>query len=178
VKKLALALALLGSSISAQQPVGDPDPGLKTLTQICIVCRDLDACVKRWATALGVPVPTARITRPGPEVKELYRGKPSTGQARIANIRLGQVTLELLQPVGPDTSWKDVLDEKGETVHHIAFAVQDVPKTVDRFQKLGMPVIHQGRFDGDNGTYTYLDSTKSLGVIVELLHSEGPPRAK
>lgn len=176
MKKLAILLAVLGGTAGAQQPPADPDPGLKTLTQVCIVCRDVDACSKRWAAALGVAPPVIRTTKPGPEVKELYRGKPSTGQARIANIRLGQVTLELLQPVGPDTSWKDVLDQKGESVHHIAFSVQDVDKTVKRFESLGMPVWHQGRFDGDNGTYTYMDGTHSLGVIVELLHTEGPPK--
>ena len=120
--------------------------------------------------------PSIKITKPGPEVKELYRDKPSTGQARIAVIRLGQVSLELREPVGPDTSWKEVLDQKGETEHHIAFGVQDVGKTVKRFESLGMPVVHHGRFDGDNGTYTYLDSARSLGVMVELLHYEGPPK--
>jgi methylmalonyl-CoA/ethylmalonyl-CoA epimerase len=176
MRKAAILLVVLGSTAITQQPPADPDPGLKTVTQVCIVCRDVEACSQRWAAVLGVPAPSIKITRPGPEVKELYRGKPSTGQARIANIRLGQVTLELLQPVGPDTSWKDVLDQKGESIHHIAFAVQDVDKTVKRFEGLGMPVWHQGRFDGDNGTYTYMDSARSLGVIIELLHSEGPAK--
>lgn len=176
MKKLAILLAVLGGVAGAQQPLADPDPGLKTVTQVCIVCRDVDACSQRWAAALGVAPPSIKITKPGPEVKELYRGKPSTGQARIAVIRLGQVSLELLQPVGPDTSWKEILDQKGETVHHIAFGVQDVDKTVKRFESLGMPVVHQGRFDGDNGTYTYVDSARSLGVIIELLHYEVPPK--
>jgi len=32
--------------------------------------------------------------------------------------------------------------------------------------------IHSGRWDSDNGDYVYFDSTKALGLMVELLHSD------
>jgi hypothetical protein len=35
-----------------------------------------------------------------------------------------------------------------------------------------MPVLHKGRYDSDDGTYIYLDSLDSLGVVIELLHSD------
>jgi len=36
------------------------------------------------------------------------------------------VTLEVIQPVGSDTSWKQFLDTNGEGVQHIAFQVADL----------------------------------------------------
>ena len=45
MRKLAILLAVLGGAAGAQQP--PPDPHLKTITQVCIVCRDVDACSKR-----------------------------------------------------------------------------------------------------------------------------------
>ena len=173
--KCAIILsALLGVAASAQQPVADPDPGLKTVVQVAIVCRDIEATSKRWAAALGVAVPSIKLTKPGSEVREVYRGRPSTGQAKIAVIRLGQVALELMEPVGPDTSWRESLDANGEGVQHLAFQIADLDKTVKRFESLGMPVVHQGRFDGDNGSYSYLDSKRALGVTVELLVRDPP----
>ncbi len=145
------------------------DPGMKAIAQVAIVCRDIEATSKRWAAVLGVPAPQIRTTRPGAEVKETYRGRPSAGQAKLAFIEAGQVTLELIEPVGEGTSWKDFLDQHGEGVQHIAFQVADPDQTV---QALGYPLLHAGRYDDDSGSYTYVESANALGVTVELLHSD------
>lgn len=172
MKNPIILLALLGTAASTQPPAADPDPGLKTLVQVAIVCRDVEATSKRWAATLGVEAPKIRLTRPGREVKVMFRGRPSDGQAKIAFFRVGQVSLELIQPVGRDTSWQEFLETSGEGVQHIAFQLVDLDKTVKRFESLGMPVVHQGRYDGDNGTYAYLNSQRALGVTLELLHSD------
>jgi methylmalonyl-CoA/ethylmalonyl-CoA epimerase len=168
-----IPLILLGAAAaSAQNYV---DPGMKKVVQVAIVCKDIEACSKHWAAVLGVDVPKITITRPGHEVKLIYKGKISDGQAKLAFFNEGQVTLELTQPVGGPTSWKDGLDKNGESVHHIAFEVQDLEKTIESFVKQGMGVIHRGRFDKENGDYVYVDSQKQLGVTVELLHHDAPP---
>ena len=74
------------------------DPGLKKVIQIAIVVKDIEASSKNWAEVLGMPIPEIRTTRPGHEVKEIYRGKPSEGQVKLTFFNLGQVVLELLQP--------------------------------------------------------------------------------
>jgi len=148
------------------------DPELKKVIQVAFVCRDVEATSKRWAAVLGVDPPKIWLTHPGPEVKMIYRGKPSNGRAKIAIINAGQVDLEFLEPVGENSSWKDYLDTKGEGVQHIAFRVQDVAKATNFFQKMGMGVVHQGRFDDDDGSYTYIDSRDQLLVNVELLHDD------
>jgi catechol 2,3-dioxygenase-like lactoylglutathione lyase family enzyme len=148
------------------------DPGLKKVVQVAFVCRDVEATSKRWATVLGVDPPKIWTTRPGHEVKMIYRGKPSEGQAKIAIINAGQVDLEFLQPLGDNSSWKDYLNTKGEGVQHIAFRVDDPAKTTEFFKQLGMGVVHQGRFDDDDGTYIYIDSRDQLLVNVELLHDD------
>ncbi len=168
MKKLALFLPLFAGMVPAQQTAYH-DPGMKAVVQVAIICRDIEATSKRWAAALGVQPPQIKTTKPGSEVKELYRGRPSTGQAKLAFINAGQVVLELIQPVGENTSWKEYLDKNGEGVQHIAFQVADVDKTI---QSLGAPVLHQGRYDDDSGSYTYLDTAKALGVTLELLHAD------
>jgi catechol 2,3-dioxygenase-like lactoylglutathione lyase family enzyme len=156
------------------QPLTLPyhDPGMRLITQVAIVCRDIEATSKRWAAVLGVDPPEIRTARPGEEVKMMFRGRPSSGQAKLAFIPLGpQVTLELIQPLGGDTSWQAFLDKNSEGVHHIAFHVADVEKSIAAFAGAGMPVMHQGRFDDDTGSYTYIDSAQALGVTVKLLHN-------
>lgn len=172
MKNLAFLLAFLPVVAPAQSPAYH-DPGMKVVTQVAIVCRDIDATSKRWAAVLGVDPPQIRTTKPGRQVKVIFQGHPSGGQAKLAFIKLGpQVTLELIQPLGGDTSWQQFLDRNGEGVQHIAFQIADVEKTVKAFGDTGIPVLHQGRYDDDSGSYTYVDSAKALGVTLELLHSE------
>ena len=171
MKTLAFFLLLIPAVAPAQTPAYR-DPGMVAVTQVAIVCRDIEATSKRWAAVLGVDPPRISTTKPGHEVKVMFRGRPSEGQAKLAFIKLGQVTLELIQPIGGDTSWKQFLDANGEGVQHIAFQVTDLDKTIKGFCDAGMPVLHQGRYDDDSGAYVYVDSAKALGVTLELLHSE------
>ena len=119
MKKLAFALAILPAIAPAQGPAYH-DPGMKVVTQVAIVCRDIESTSKRWAAVLGVDPPRILTIKPGNEAKLVYRGHPSNGHAKLAFLNLGQVTLELIQPVGNDTAWKEFLDTHGEGVHHVA----------------------------------------------------------
>ena len=148
------------------------DPGFSKLVQVAIVVKDIEAASKRWGELLGMEVPEIRTTRPGKEVDVVYRGKPSDGQVKLTFFVLGQVVIELMEPVGEDTAWKEFLDENGEGVQHIGFKVVDKEKASQALVKAGYPVIHQGRYDSDDGTYIYHDTQDAMGVVVELLHSD------
>jgi methylmalonyl-CoA/ethylmalonyl-CoA epimerase len=168
MNKLAVFVPLLAALTPAQQSTYH-DPGLKTVVQVAIVCRDIDATSKRWAAVLGVRPPRITTTKPGSDIKEVFHGRPTNGQAKLAFIKAGQVELEFAEPVGEGTSWKEFLDQHGEGVHHMAFQITNLDKTV---KALGFPVLHSGRYDDNDGSYTYVDSGNALGVILELLHTD------
>ena len=169
---LAAISMVMFSAVSASAQGKYQDPGMKKVIQVAIVVRDIEASSKRWSELLGMPVPPIQTTRPGHEVKMVYRGKPSEGQAKLTFFNLGQVVLELIEPVGEGSSWKEYLDKKGEGVQHLGFQVADPDRASQALEKAGMPVLHKGRYDSDDGTYIYLDSLDSLGVVIELLHSD------
>ena len=164
----AVALAVPGTA----QTQTERDPGFRAITQIALVTKDIEGSASHWAALLGVDVPKISTSRPGSEIKMMYRGKPSNSQAKLAFLKAGQVTVELIQPLGPNTSWKKFLDEHGEGVHHIAFNVQNLARSESEMKSLGYDEIHSGRWDSDNGTYAYFDSTQDLGLMIELLNSD------
>jgi methylmalonyl-CoA/ethylmalonyl-CoA epimerase len=170
-----LAGAALAVPVLAQSRP-ERDPGFKTITQVALVTKDIEVSAKRWAALLGVEIPPISTTRPGSEVHMTYQGKPSNSQAKLAFLKAGQVTVELIQPLGPNTSWMKFLSEHGEGVHHIAFNVQNLAKSEGELKALGYDEIHSGRWagdsDGNNGTYVYFDSTKDLGLMIELLNAD------
>jgi catechol 2,3-dioxygenase-like lactoylglutathione lyase family enzyme len=170
---LSFALIISGNAQkSTESNIKYHDPGLKKVVQVAIVVRDIEASSKLWAELLGMPLPEISTTRPGNEVKEIYRGKPSEGQVKLTFFNLGQVVIELLQPISEGTSWKEFLDKKGEGVQHLGFQVEDPDKTSRELEKEGYPIIHQGRYDSDDGTYIYHETLDALGVVIELLHSD------
>jgi len=148
------------------------DPGFEGVAQVAIVCRDIEATAKRWSALLGLDVPKIFPTPPGLKTRMIYRGQPSDARCKLAFFNLKNCQIELIQPLESGSSWQDGLDENGESVHHIAFKVKSLEKSLKHCAELGMPSIHQGRYGGDDGSYTYLDSGKQLGVMVELLHSD------
>jgi methylmalonyl-CoA/ethylmalonyl-CoA epimerase len=147
-----------------------PDTGCKTIIQIAIVCKDIETTARRWAALLGVDPPKNFSTDPGLECDMVYRGKPSNAQAKLAFLEAGACQLELIQPLGPGSSWQEQLDQCGESIHHIAFKVKDIDSSLRACREMGMPVLHQGRFGNKDGSYAYLDSKSQLGAVIELLH--------
>jgi hypothetical protein len=141
------------------------DPGFQAITQVALVTKNIEASAQRWAALLGVDVPKITTSRPGNEVHLIYQGKPSNARAKLAFLRAGQVTVELIEPVGAGSAWKKFLDEHG-------FNVQNLERAESEMKALGYDQIHSGRWDSDNGDYVYFDSTKALGLTVELLHSD------
>jgi 4-hydroxyphenylpyruvate dioxygenase-like putative hemolysin len=107
----------------------------------------------------------------GPEANATYRGQPTEAQAKLAFFDMGQVQIELIEPLGGDSVWQEVLDEKGEGVHHIAFQVKGTDEVTDYLATHDIPVIQQGHYPG--GMYTYVDSEPALSVMLELLENFG-----
>ena len=141
--------------------------GSTTLAQVAIVVRDIEASSKRWAGVLGLPVPNIITVQPGSQVNMTYRGLPSDAQAKLAFFSLGQVQLELIEPMGGESTWREALDRNGESVHHLAFWVEGMQRSVDFLAGHGIPMVQRG--DMGEGQYAYFDAEGPLGVTLELL---------
>jgi len=100
-----------------------------------------------------------------------FRGEPSEGRARLAFFNLENIALELIQPIGAPSTWRDFLERCNEGIHHIAFQVDNLEEVLEKFGKIGVDVEQRGEFKG--GCYTYTNSKSELGAIVELLHTHG-----
>jgi methylmalonyl-CoA/ethylmalonyl-CoA epimerase len=143
--------------------------GSHIVCQVGLVVRDIERSIEAYSRIFGLPKPEYSVTD-GPEITHtLYRGQPTDARAKLAFFDMGQVTLELIEPIGGPSTWQAFLDERGEGVHHIAFVVEDTGRTVAFLEQNDIPVIQQGDYTG--GCYTYVDSVSDLGVILELLEN-------
>ncbi len=153
-----------------------PNLGGTTLAQVAIVVKDIEEACRRWADVLGLPVPTPIVTQPGGEVQMTYKGEPSNAQAKLAFFNLGQVQLELIEPMGGRSTWQEALETNGESVQHIAFWVDGMQRSVDFLKQRGIPMTQRG--DMGEGQYAYFDAEERLGVTLELLERKRESRAQ
>ena len=141
-----------------------------TVTQVAIVTSDIEAKARAWAALLGVPVPDIRETGPEAETQIRYEGQSTPARAKLAFFKLGQVSLELIEPIGRPSTWGDQLDQHGDSLHHIAFNVEGMGETLVMLAEKGIPLVQRGEFKG--GRYAYVDGVAELGATLELLEHD------
>lgn len=133
------------------------------LKQIGLVVKDMDKAVERFSV-LGFGPFTPKILPPG--AKEWFRGKPFQGRVDVKAAMVGNVELELCQPIAGDSPHQEYLDSKGEGIQHVMFAVDDLQKEIDRLTQKGAKVLLKATFD--NGSLAYIDLDVG-GFIIELV---------
>lgn len=179
MKPLLVPLAFSLSAIlsfAAEPVVADvPGKGLvpaQRMLHIGIVVRDIEKAMRHWTTFLGLDAPPPVIMATGdPANPTEFRGQPSAAIAKLAFFQLDNTQVELIEPVGDHPShWREFLEQHGEGVHHIGFAVTGMGEGhLENFAQHGLPVAQHGGWDG--GEYGYMDTHDALGVTVELLES-------
>jgi len=141
------------------------------MVQVGLVVRDIDKSAKAYAELFGVEVPEVIITGTEEEAHTKYKGESTQARAKLAFFNMGSLDLELIEPIGGPSTWRDFLEEKGEGVHHIAFNIQGTDVVTEGLAEKGIPVVQQGDYTG--GRYTYVSGEEQLGLVVELLENFG-----
>jgi methylmalonyl-CoA/ethylmalonyl-CoA epimerase len=144
--------------------------GTTTVTQVGIIVSDIEERARAWAELLGLPVPEIQITDTLDIAQTNYKGEPTHARAKLAFFHLGQVDLELIEPIGEPSTWKDQLDGHGDSLHHIAFQIKGMQEKLAYLDSKGVPLVQRGEYTG--GRYAYTDGTAKLGAIVELLEND------
>ena len=157
------------SPLSPSSPSSAPLAS-QTITQIAIMVHDIDATARAWAQVLGVPVPDIIITDTVDIAHTQYQGQPSPARAKLAFFPLGQVTLELIEPIAAPSTWNDHLVKYGPSLHHIAFQVNGLAGLLPVLAAQGLPLVQRGDYEG--GRYAYLDGQPKFGAVVELLEND------
>jgi 4-hydroxyphenylpyruvate dioxygenase-like putative hemolysin len=141
-----------------------------TVVQIGIIVKEVEKAASAYAEVFGIPKPAVVPIADDAFAHTDYRGGPSSARGKAAFFDLGPVQMELIEPVGAPSTWEEFLRTHGEGLHHIAFLTQDMSAAREFLGSKGMETIQQGGWDG--GQYAYMDGSKSLGLILELLHND------
>ncbi len=87
-----------------------------------------------------------------------------------AFVAVGTTRIELLEPLGPDGPIARFLERRGEGIHHIAFAVRDLPAALDHARSAGFTAIDAAPRRGAHGSrIAFLHPKDTHGVLIELV---------
>jgi methylmalonyl-CoA epimerase len=144
-----------------QAVVGELLAGLSvSLDHISICVRDLDTAARAWGSLLGCqPADRQQVTAQKTEVVFLRPGAGAHGAA-----------VELISPMAGNAGLEKFLDQRGDAIHHIAFAVSDIHAALDRLAAAGVRLIDTAPRPGACGhTVAFLHPRAMNGTLIELV---------
>jgi methylmalonyl-CoA/ethylmalonyl-CoA epimerase len=107
-------------------------------------------------------------------VKAHIEGAPCQ-KVTEARFKIGEgVEINLLEPMGPDSTVAKFLEKRGEGLHHIALETDDVNAELKKMEKKGIQLIDKEGREGVAGQIGFLHPKSVNGVLVELVE----PRKK
>jgi hypothetical protein len=122
--------------------------------------------IARWTRLEGI--------RFGPDACT-YRGAPADFTAHVSMAYVGDMQLELIQPVTGESIYSDFLDRTGGGLHHLCWEVDDLDAALARAE--GMPVVQTGDMAGGSIRFAYLDGAAHGVPYVELAQLDDGMRA-
>ncbi|MDQ6637185.1 MAG: methylmalonyl-CoA epimerase, partial [Candidatus Dormibacteraeota bacterium] len=129
---------------------------IKSISHLGLAVRDLDEAIQLYEQVFGVKV--------------THRWVAEQDRMEAAAFKIGEVEIELMQPLGEDSPVARFIDKHGEGMHHIAYKVADVDKALREARANGLETIDQGpRRGGDGKTKIgFLHPRSTHGVLTEL----------
>jgi len=126
-----------------------------SIHHIAIAVHDLEAALAFYRDALGLEVTERR------EV-------PEEG-VEIAFLPAGEGEIELLQPLNEASSVAQFLEKRGEGLHHVCLAVDDVGAAMERLRAAGARLLSDEPRVNVHGTrYVFVHPKSAHGVLLEL----------
>ncbi|MDR1903670.1 MAG: VOC family protein [Treponema sp.] len=141
------------------------------VVQIGILARDVKETTAVWCKFLGLEMPEIFKTDGYEKTRAWFKGGPCHGLIYQSMFNFNNIQVEIIQPVdGTPSIWRECLDRDGEGLHHISFAVKNMPAAIGEAESLGFPLIQKGEYTG--GRYAYMDAIGSMKIILEFLEND------
>ena len=130
---------------------------IKKIDHIGIAVRNLSHAIDNFKRLYGLDV--AKIET----LEEI--------NVRIAFIPLGEVMVEILEPIEPGKGRiGQFLEDKGEGFHHLALRVEDIDDALERLREDHIPLRDEKPRDGGDGSkIAFIEPTSTQNVLTELV---------
>jgi|SRR4051812_22456683 methylmalonyl-CoA/ethylmalonyl-CoA epimerase len=128
---------------------------MEKLEHIGIAVKNIEAANKVFAALLG---------------REHYKIEEVASEGvRTSFFEIGGLKIELLEATREDSPISKFIEKRGEGIHHLAFEVPDIRKSLSGYQEQGfMPINPEPKKGADNKMICFLHPKSTQGVLIEL----------
>ena len=125
------------------------------IEHIGIAVKDLETAIPLWEKLLGT---------------KCYNIEEVTDQkVKTAFLKIGQTKIELLESTSPEGAIAKFIEKKGEGIHHIAVAVNNIEGALNELENDGVLLIDKAPRAGAEGlSIAFLHPKATGGVLTEL----------
>lgn len=128
---------------------------MKRIDHIAVAVESLETALRFYEQALGLPCL-------GIETVE-EQG------VRVAKLDAGNTHIELLEPISPETPVGRFIAKRGQGLHHICFAVDEINSELDKLKSGQVRLIDEHPKIGAGGAkIAFVHPQSTGGVLMEL----------
>jgi len=128
---------------------------MKKIEHIGIAVKDLEVSNKVFKALFGKAHYKTEIVESEHVLTSFFKSGPNK--------------IELLQATDNDSPIAKFIEKKGEGIHHIAFAVENIEQEIERLTREGFEFINKTPKKGaDNKLIAFLHPRSTNGVLIEL----------
>ena len=128
---------------------------LTHIEHIGIAVKNLDESIKYYENVLGLKCYAVE------EVKDQ--------KVKTAFFRIGQTKIELLESTDPEGPIGKFIEKRGEGIHHLAFAVNNLPSALNELKEKEIKLIDVSpRRGAERLDIAFLHPRSTYGVLTEL----------
>ena len=131
---------------------------LTRIDHIGIVVQNIDDSLKTYCEGLGFAL--------------LERRTVLEHLVEVAFLDAGNSALELLAPLDDTSGTARFLQNRGEGVHHICFAVDDIVVAMQALRDQGLRLIDEQPRQGIHGLVAFVHPKATHGAMLELLQKQ------
>ena len=128
---------------------------LTKIDHIGVAVKDLDELLDTFKTGFGLE-PT-------------FIEEVTDQQVKIAGFKFSDTAVEYIEPTSQDSPVSRFLEKHNNALHHIAFTVTDLEKSLKELKEKGFQLIDEKPRKGANNTrIAFLHPASCNGILIEL----------
>jgi methylmalonyl-CoA/ethylmalonyl-CoA epimerase len=126
------------------------------IDHVGVAVSDLDAAISLYRDKFAMPL--------------AHRETVESQGVEAVLLDVGDGHVELLRPLGPDTVVGKFLERRGEGLHHVAYAVEDIDAALDGLRSAGIELIDEEARVGIRGSrVAFLHPRATGSVLTEIV---------
>lgn len=132
---------------------------IKKIDHIGIAVENLDESIEIFKEQLGL--------------KLIEREEVLEQMVNVAKFRVGNIDIELLEPTSQDSPIAKYIEKKGVGIHHIAYEVDDLDKSIKNLIDKGLRMIDiKPRKGAGNKKIAFIHPKSTVRILTELCEED------